>query len=201
MSSLGGPPAARAGEGDRRRVGEGARVHGHPPPGGELPGLAEGDEADATCYGIAIHYRPNASGRNARTFVGSYDLGLRRLKGRWRIHRFTLPRGGDEPLLRAHGMGPVRVRPKLGSRAVSGGVARAAGRAGTLRSIGGPVATSADSRWAAAAAAAAAPRGRTVHARPRGSPVIARAEVPRSDFRPKAKVLRGECTRSAAAPG
>ena len=47
-----------------------------------------GDEADVFCYGIAFHYRPNASGRNTRTFVGSYDLHLRRDGGRWRIDVF-----------------------------------------------------------------------------------------------------------------
>jgi hypothetical protein len=48
----------------------------------------EGDRADASCYAIALRYRPNASGRNTRTFVGAYDLGLRRIGGRWRIDRF-----------------------------------------------------------------------------------------------------------------
>src|SRR4051812_11248356 len=33
-----------------------------------------GNEADATCYAIALHYRRTASGRNTRTFVGSYDF-------------------------------------------------------------------------------------------------------------------------------
>ena len=35
-----------------------------------------GDEADVFCYGIALHYRRTASGRNTRTFVGSYDFKL-----------------------------------------------------------------------------------------------------------------------------
>jgi hypothetical protein len=47
-----------------------------------------GDEAEASCHGIASHWRPNPSGRNTRTFVGTYDLGLRRDAGRWRIARF-----------------------------------------------------------------------------------------------------------------
>jgi hypothetical protein len=47
-----------------------------------------GDEADAFCYGIASHYLPNASGRNTRVFVGSYDFHLRRENGRWRIDLF-----------------------------------------------------------------------------------------------------------------
>src|SRR5688572_25786541 len=33
-----------------------------------------GDEATAFCYGTATHYRKTRSGRNVRTFVGSYDL-------------------------------------------------------------------------------------------------------------------------------
>jgi hypothetical protein len=44
---------------------------------------AEGDQADAFCYGIALHYLPNASGRNTRTFVGTYDLHLRKDGGDW----------------------------------------------------------------------------------------------------------------------
>ena len=35
-----------------------------------------GGEADAFCYGIALHYRRTASGCNTRTFVGSYDFKL-----------------------------------------------------------------------------------------------------------------------------
>lgn len=46
------------------------------------------DSADAFCYGIALHYLPNASGRNTRTFVGSYDFHLQRTGGRWRIDLF-----------------------------------------------------------------------------------------------------------------
>ena len=47
-----------------------------------------GDEAEAFCYGIAFHHRRTQSGRNTRTFVGSYDFGLRRRPGGWKIHRF-----------------------------------------------------------------------------------------------------------------
>lgn len=46
------------------------------------------DRAEAFCYGTATHYRPTQSGRNLRTFVGSYDFVLTRLAGRWRITRF-----------------------------------------------------------------------------------------------------------------
>lgn len=47
-----------------------------------------GDEADAFCYAIASHHRPNPTGRNTRVFVGSYDVGLRWVDGRWRIDQF-----------------------------------------------------------------------------------------------------------------
>jgi len=51
-----------------------------------------GGEADAFCYGIALHYRRTASGRNTRTFVGSYDFKLIQSDNAWRISafRFTL---------------------------------------------------------------------------------------------------------------
>jgi hypothetical protein len=48
-----------------------------------------GDEADASCYGIALHYRHTASGRNTRTFVGSYDFTIvNRTGDAWRISAF-----------------------------------------------------------------------------------------------------------------
>ena len=47
----------------------------------------EGEEATAFCYGTATHYRPTRSGRNTRTFVGSYDFHLRRVEDRWQIDR------------------------------------------------------------------------------------------------------------------
>ncbi len=48
-----------------------------------------GDQADAYCYGIATHYLPTRSGRNVRTFVGSYDFHLVRNDGVWLIDGFT----------------------------------------------------------------------------------------------------------------
>jgi hypothetical protein len=48
-----------------------------------------GRTASLTCYGIAIHYLPNPSGRNTRTFVGSYDIRLIRKKGEWKIAGFA----------------------------------------------------------------------------------------------------------------
>ena len=47
-----------------------------------------GDRATAFCYGIASHYLENPTGRNTRTFVGSYDVGLEKREGRWRIDAF-----------------------------------------------------------------------------------------------------------------
>lgn len=44
-----------------------------------------GEEATASCYGIAYHFLPNDTGRNTRTFVGTYDVRLRKHGGSWRI--------------------------------------------------------------------------------------------------------------------
>jgi hypothetical protein len=59
---------------------------------GNLRVTVTDDRATAFCYGIATHYRPTPSGRNVRTFVGSYDLGLVLIGSEWRIDefRFTL---------------------------------------------------------------------------------------------------------------
>jgi hypothetical protein len=48
----------------------------------------EGDEATASCYATASHYRKVPSGRNTRTLVGSYDFHLAREDGSWRIDLF-----------------------------------------------------------------------------------------------------------------
>ena len=48
----------------------------------------DGAVAVASCYGIALHYRKTTSGRNTRTFVGSYDFHLVEAEGRWRIDLF-----------------------------------------------------------------------------------------------------------------
>ena len=52
----------------------------------------ENGTASAFCYGIAIHYLPNPTQQNTRTFVGSYDFGLEKSGERWRItaFKFTL---------------------------------------------------------------------------------------------------------------
>lgn len=46
------------------------------------------NDADLFCYGIAFHYLPNPSNANTRTFVGSYDFHLLKIKDEWKIDRF-----------------------------------------------------------------------------------------------------------------
>ena len=46
------------------------------------------DQASAFCYATASHFRSTRSGRNTRSFVGSYDLHLLRVEGRWLIDSF-----------------------------------------------------------------------------------------------------------------
>jgi hypothetical protein len=47
-----------------------------------------GKRAEAFCYGIAIHYLPNKTGANTRTFVGSYDFELEKDADHWTITKF-----------------------------------------------------------------------------------------------------------------
>ena len=58
---------------------------------GNLEIEVDGDRAAATCYGSAWHYLPNPAG-STRCFVGTYDFGLSRMDGEWRIDllRFNL---------------------------------------------------------------------------------------------------------------
>jgi hypothetical protein len=49
----------------------------------------QGGSAGVSCYGIAFHYLPNRTNMNTRTFVGSYDLHLRRGDEGWEIDAFT----------------------------------------------------------------------------------------------------------------
>ena len=56
---------------------------------GNLVVTVSGEEAHASCYGIALHHRKVASPRRTRVFVGSYRIHLVRLDGAWRIDRFT----------------------------------------------------------------------------------------------------------------
>ena len=55
---------------------------------GNCAASVEGDRAMAFCYGTATHYRKTASGRNVRTFVGSYGIELAKQHGAWKITLF-----------------------------------------------------------------------------------------------------------------
>jgi hypothetical protein len=90
MSSLGGPPAkdtpaAEIVKGWEQGLAPLQAIHHQ---AGNFRVRVRGDDAEAFCYGIAFHHRPNPSGRNTRTFVGSYDFALRRDGERWRITAF-----------------------------------------------------------------------------------------------------------------
>jgi hypothetical protein len=56
---------------------------------GNLVVVVSGDQADASCYGIALHHRKIEAPKRTRVFVGSYRIRLARLEGAWRIDRFT----------------------------------------------------------------------------------------------------------------
>jgi hypothetical protein len=60
-------------------------------------------DADASCYGIASHYRRTRSGKNTRVFVGSYDFHLTSADGTWKIDlfRFRLKYLDGNPALHA----------------------------------------------------------------------------------------------------
>ena len=45
-------------------------------------------KAKAFCYGTVFHYLADNSGRNTRTFVGSYEFGFMYDRGRWKIDAF-----------------------------------------------------------------------------------------------------------------
>lgn len=90
MSSAGGgPPTEMAASEITRGWDSGLRAiaHVHHQAGNMLVDV-HGDEATAFCYAIALHHTPQAPGGDTRTFVGSYDFGLERLDGRWRIKLF-----------------------------------------------------------------------------------------------------------------
>ncbi len=46
------------------------------------------NEASAFCYGIALHYLPNRTNKNTRTFIGSYNIHLAKLGECWKIDQF-----------------------------------------------------------------------------------------------------------------
>lgn len=89
MSSLTGEAPAVLGSADivavwREALSHLAAVH-HQSGNHEVE--VSGEEASLFCYGTAFHFLPNASGRNTRMFVGTYDMRLRKHRGAWRIHR------------------------------------------------------------------------------------------------------------------
>ena len=55
---------------------------------GNLSIKVKGEEAHASCYGIAYHFRDTLSGNNTRVFVGSYDFHLRLHDTGWLIDLF-----------------------------------------------------------------------------------------------------------------
>jgi hypothetical protein len=69
-----------------------ARLQGIHHQAGNYVVTMEGNGASVFCYGIAMHYLPNPTGRDTRTFVGSYDFQLSRDRGPWEITkmRFNL---------------------------------------------------------------------------------------------------------------
>jgi len=90
MSSVGAGPARQMTPAEIARqweIGLGALQGVHHQAGNHLV-TVEGNRATLFCYGIAIHYLPNAAGRNTRTFVGSYDCQLSCETSRWLITSF-----------------------------------------------------------------------------------------------------------------
>jgi SnoaL-like domain len=90
MASLGGPPAADTPAKEivaawDKGLAPLEAVHHQV---GNFRVWPRGEAAEAFCYGIAVHYRSNPTGRNTRTFVGSYEIGLIRDGERWRIRAF-----------------------------------------------------------------------------------------------------------------
>ncbi len=60
-------------------------VHHH---SGNFLVTVNGEAATVFCYAIASHYKAAATQGQTREFVGSYDLGLQRTPGGWRINSF-----------------------------------------------------------------------------------------------------------------
>ncbi len=46
-------------------------------------------KAEVFCYATATHFKESAQKGKTREFVGTYQLGMRRLEKGWRINRFT----------------------------------------------------------------------------------------------------------------
>lgn len=54
---------------------------------GNMTIAVTGGSAEVFCYGMATHHNPAAE-KKTTWFVGSYDLGLSRIKGEWKITAF-----------------------------------------------------------------------------------------------------------------
>lgn len=91
MSSLSGHPAATlsgagiAAQWETALAGVEAIHH---QAGNYLVTLESPTTATTSCYAIATHFRKTTSGKNTRTFVGSYDFQLTLTGDRWLIDLF-----------------------------------------------------------------------------------------------------------------
>jgi hypothetical protein len=54
---------------------------------GNMVTEVDGNGADVRCHGTATHFKPDEEKR-VTSFVGTFDLHLSRIEGRWRIDRF-----------------------------------------------------------------------------------------------------------------
>lgn len=94
MTSLaGGEPQTLTGDAIAAMWEEGLRpIEALHHQAGNFQVRVDGDDASASCYGTAYHYRRHPSGRNTRVFVGTYVFRLTNDGGRWRItsFRFTV---------------------------------------------------------------------------------------------------------------
>ena len=57
--------------------------------GNYLVTIQDSDIAKVKAYATATHYKASATQGQTREFVGTYDLGLIKQKGGWRINTFT----------------------------------------------------------------------------------------------------------------
>ncbi|MEK9501845.1 nuclear transport factor 2 family protein [Gaopeijia maritima] len=89
LSTAGGPQGAIAADDvvDSWRSGL-ARLDAVHHQVGNLRTTIHGDDAHVACHGIVIHHRRTVTGRDTRTFVGTYDLGLLDSPRGWHVHTF-----------------------------------------------------------------------------------------------------------------
>ena len=105
MSSVGGGPAADRSpaeivNGWREGLAAIEQVHHQL---GNFRVKMIGTRAEATCHGIAWHFRTRRDGRNTRAFVGEYDFELEKAFGGWHVTamRFNLKFVDGNPALEA----------------------------------------------------------------------------------------------------